>query len=243
MVHQLEDLLKSRASIFEAKVTMLEEHLDKVDCEDLVMQNDLIKFKKLAETFGKAAHRSGSEESVYCQSVNQIREGEMQALLGNINDLGQNLSTKADLYANYYALDGSPSEALDKFRFDLLKHLAGSIVVKEHKIRYQKEQFDRYMYTAQDPELKILDRPLRDFAKTYAHNMETHIDFSHGARCPKIEASYDDFGEKTIRPLNATIFYYFFSANRSGKTFAQWMLSAARYPNDKVRRAYMRFFA
>jgi hypothetical protein len=62
----LEDLLKSRASIFEAKVTMLEEHLDKVDCEDLIMQNDLIKMRHLAETFGKAAHRTGSEESVFC---------------------------------------------------------------------------------------------------------------------------------------------------------------------------------
>ena len=66
IVHQLEDLLKSRAAIFEAKVTMLEEHLDKVDCEDLIMQNDLIKMRHLAETFGKAAHRSGSEESVFC---------------------------------------------------------------------------------------------------------------------------------------------------------------------------------
>ena len=69
------------------------------------------------------------------------------------------------------------------------------------------------------------------------------ITFSHGMKCPKIEANYDDYGEKTIRPLNATIFYYFFSANRSGKNFAQWMLAAARYPNDRVRRAYMRFFA
>jgi hypothetical protein len=24
---------------------------------------------------------------------------------------------------------------------------------------------------------------------------------------------------------------------------AQWLLSAIRYPNDKVRKAYMRFFA
>jgi len=87
-----------------------------------------------------------------------------------------------------------------------------------------------------------MDEPLRNFATYYAQLIELYIDVSHGFRCPKIEANYDDFGEKTLRPLNATIFYYFFSANRSGKFFAQWMLSAARFPNEKVRRAYMRFF-
>jgi hypothetical protein len=28
---------------------------------------------------------------------------------------------------------------MNNFRIDLLKHLAGSIVVKEHRLRYQKE--------------------------------------------------------------------------------------------------------
>jgi hypothetical protein len=31
------------------------------------------------------------------------------------------------------------------FRTDLLQHLAGSIVVKESRQRYQKEQFDRFI--------------------------------------------------------------------------------------------------
>ena len=31
------------------------------------------------------------------------------------------------------------------FREDLLKHLAGSLVIKEHRLRYQKEQFDRFV--------------------------------------------------------------------------------------------------
>ena len=83
---------------------------------------------------------------------------------------------------------------------------------------------------------------LRDFAKEYAGLIESMIEFSHNMKCPKIEANYDDFDTKTVRPLNATIFYYFFSANRSGKMFAQWMLASARYPNERVRKAYMRFF-
>ena len=67
---------------------------------------------------------------------------------------------------------------------------------------------------------------------------------SHYGKCPKIEANYDDYREKTIRPLNATIFYYFFRASSSAnRTWAQMMLSAARFPNDRMRRAYMRVFA
>jgi hypothetical protein len=73
--------------------------------------------------------------------------------------------------------------------------------------------------------------------------IELLIEDSFNDRSPKIEANYDDFAERTVRPFNATLFYYFFSADRRRRSVAQWLLSAVRYPNDKVRRAYMRFFA
>lgn len=73
--------------------------------------------------------------------------------------------------------------------------------------------------------------------------IEHLIHLSHNNSAPNIEANYDDFGERTVRPFNATIFYYFFSTDRRSRSLAQWLLSAARYPNDRVRRAYMRFFA
>jgi len=167
----------------------------------------------------------------------------MQNLLNTMNEHQQAFAKKADVYANYLDLDGRPSEQLNKFRLALLHHLAQSIVLREHKDRYQKEQFDRFMMSRGNKSLMNHIEPLRMFAKHYASFVEHHIDESNNFSCPKIEANYDDHGQQTIRPLNATIFYYFFSANRSGKTFAQWMLAAARYPNDKVRRAYMRFFA
>jgi hypothetical protein len=84
---------------------------------------------------------------------------------------------------------------------------------------------------------------VRDFCKHYATLIEILIEDSYNDKSPKIEANYDDFSEKTLRPFNATIFYYFFSGDRRKRTVAQWLLSAIRYPNDKVRKAYMRFFA
>jgi hypothetical protein len=92
-------------------------------------------------------------------------------------------------------------------------------------------------------DLKNGNLTLREFSKNYALLIETMTECSHNGKCPKIEANYDDSGEQTIKPLNATIFYYFFGADRAGRSWAQWLLSGARYPNDRIRRAYMRFFA
>ena len=73
--------------------------------------------------------------------------------------------------------------------------------------------------------------------------IEFLIEESNQFKSPKIQANYDDYQESTLRPLNATLFYYFFSADRTRRTMAQWMLSTIRFPNEKLRRAYMRFFA
>lgn len=61
---------------------------------------------------------------------------------------------------------------------------------------------------------------LAEFSRNYALLIENMIDESHNFRSPKIDANYDDFTQKTIRPLNATIFYYFFSADRRRRTIA-----------------------
>ena len=155
-----------------------------------------------------------------------------------IDDYSQSQNEKEVMYADYDSTDD-----IDVFRQDLLKHLAGNIIVKEHKIRYQKEQFDRFLASLNFWDLKKTDLTLAEWSKSYSQLIDSTTRSSHNYRCHKIDANYDDFGEQTIRPLNATIFFYFFSANRSGKTWAQWMLSSVRYPNDRMRRAYMRFFA
>jgi hypothetical protein len=124
-----------------------------------------------------------------------------------------------------------------------LLHLAGSIVVKEHRLRYQKEQYERFIASLHSSHLAKSHKPLEEFCRDYALLIEVLLTDSHNGRSPKIEANYDDYAERTIRPLNATIFYYFFSADRRRKAIAQWLLSTIRYPNEKLRKAYLRFFA
>lgn len=56
------------------------------------------------------------------------------------------------IYHSY--MSSETSESLDNFRVELLQHLAGSIVIKEHRLRYQKEQFDRFLTSLQSLHLR-----------------------------------------------------------------------------------------
>lgn len=125
----------------------------------------------------------------------------------------------------------------------MLHHLAGSIIVRENRTRYQKEQFDRLIATSQVALLRRHDVTIEQFARNYCTVIEGLIDVANGGRSPKIAANYDSYESETIRPLNSAIFYYFFSGDQTRRKLAQWMLASARYPNHKVKMAYMKFFS
>jgi hypothetical protein len=150
------------------------------------------------------------------KQLQDIISSDMKNLMADIDACNQSQQERTEVYADYEA----GVETKDKFREDLLKHLAGRIVIKEHRVRYQKEQFDRFIASLNYWDLKNTNMSLKEFSRAYSRLMRAHTDSSHNYRCPKIDANYDDFGEQTIKPLNATIFFYFFSANRSGKTWA-----------------------
>jgi hypothetical protein len=125
----------------------------------------------------------------------------------------------------------------------LIEHLSNKIIVKENRNRYQREQFDRMIIAQQYYLLQNRAQTLDDFCKHYSMLIEDSIDQSNNYRCPKIQANYDNFAEQTIKPLNSTVFYFYFSGSKWRRMAAQWFMSASRYPNEKVRSAYMRFFA
>ena len=235
----LGSMLAARAQAMDAKAAVQEAILTKLSGDNVgACEQELAEFKEAAAAFGLA---SGADAGAFSGQLDEIRNGDMKSLMDDIDACAAVEDERSSVYADYYAADNV--ETGDAFRQNLLKHLAGSIVIKEHKLRYQKEQFDRFVTSLNFHTLKDTSLTLDEFSREYSRMIRATTDSSHNYRCPKIEANYDDFGQNTIRPLNATIFFYFFSANRSGKTWAQWMLSSARYPNDRMRRAYMRFFA
>lgn len=123
-----------------------------------------------------------------------------------------------DKYKQLYE-EESNLERREEFENELFMRLATGIYVKEHRQRYQKEQFDRYFASKQM--LGGWDKmKMGDFANWYADLVDQLVDRSHGNKCAKIEANYDSYDEARIKPLNATIFYYFFGANRAGRSWA-----------------------
>ena len=80
--------------------------------------------------------------------------------------------------------------------------LSSNLVVKEHRLRYQEEQFERFQYMVQtmpnNPE-----HTLRDYAFLYGLHMDELVKASHNYKSPKIDANYDDFDSKKINPITA----------------------------------------
>lgn len=178
--------------------------------------------------------------------IQKTRDGDMQGLLDLLDEHTDKQAEMDETFANYCDFSDEKQISLqmdDNFRIELLKFMASNIYVKNHRYRYQKEQFDRFIATTHLIGRSYKKKPLRDLAMDYARLIDAMVDSSHNFKCPKIDANYDDFSQKTVMPVNATVFYYFFSTNRQGKTFAQWILSSVRYPNERMRRAYIRFFS
>lgn len=247
VVAQLHAYIGVKAKIFALDAKLKSEHINYVAQEDVSFARDEWKtLENASKVYSENFNRrpvSESAQAEFDSYINSINDSEAQSsgLVQDFQAFERVHNERKQIYADFQ--DTSAETGVDRFRVELLHHLAGSIVVKESRKRYQKEQFDRLMATLQSGTLTSSNESLRDFCQNYANLIEVLIEDSHNDRSPKIEANYDDFGEKTIRPINATIFYYFFSADRRKRTIAQWLLSAVRYPNERVRRAYMHFFA
>lgn len=233
-----------QAKYFEIKTDLRFDYSRKVGKGDKASLLDLKDLVNHRDSYHASFSRYECEEpeyEVYMHTLGEIVNTKIRKMHEDFNEYEKVHNERSRIYHHF--MSDQQSEALDTFREELLQHLAGSIVVKEHRTRYQKEQFDRFMFSLSDNRLYKKNQTLKEFCLNYADMIEGLIKDSHNGKSPKIEANYDDFSERTLRPFNATIFYYFFSGDRRSRTMAQWLLSAIRYPNDRVRRAYMRFFA
>ena len=184
------------------------------------MLNQRDQFKSGYERVGAS---TDNEYTTYADQITSIANSNIKELFSTFSEYERNFTERDRVYHHFVdqgTAEQPASEYLDSFRTSLLQHLAGNIVVKEHRQRYQKEQYDRFVTSVLNPHLKKTNVTLQQFCQNYALMIDALIDQSHNYRSPKIEANYDDFAEKTIRPINSTIFYYFFSADKRKKTIA-----------------------
>ena len=192
--------------------------------EDTLARDEHRQFEAAKQSYEKnfarqdVADSAQGEYNEFVASIKKIAEGQAQGVIELFKLYEEAYSERQKIYSTYS--QGTTTEGMQAFRTELLQHLAGSIVVKEHRLRYQKEQFDRFISSLQCNRLFKRDLNLREFCIEYSYLIESLIEDSNNDRSPKIEANYDDFGERTVRPINATIFYYFFSADRRKRTIA-----------------------
>ena len=62
----------------------------------------------------------------------------MAKLMEDVAAHESNSHERTKIYSSYHKSENTELD-LQNFKTDLLKHLAGSIVIKEHRVRYQKE--------------------------------------------------------------------------------------------------------
>jgi len=238
---KLHALVEVQCQALESLVNLQQGWVDHVEA-DAATKDELRHFKEKLSRFRTFCHEhhESQDASLLSSQLAEVTQGIAEAQ-SSFEAFSASNSDRNAIFENFRA--DPTNEYLDQFKSELLQHLSSTIVVKESRTRYQKEQFDRLLIAAQLRGLKNKSASMDHFCKEYSQLIEHLISESHNHRCPKIQANYDDFAEQTLRPLNSTIFYYFFSGDRMKRNFAQWMLASARYPNEKLRRAYMRFFA
>ena len=246
--NQFYQILKGKSEIAKLNLEISNTYLLRVDSADSDVKREVDQLQVTVKSFESAINKyKESEEGAQDQDtkglleqLQQVKDGQIAGLIAQFASFE---TAKFDYERTYHHfMNEEKSEALTTFRENLLLFLASNMVIPEHRNRYQIEQMQRFHKSLAQFYIKSPNMTLGEFSVRYGKFIEGHIAESHYYKNPHIEANYDDFQEKTIRPINATVFYYFFRLSKVNRKLAQFLLATIRYPNERVRRAYMRAF-
>ena len=88
-----------------------------------------------------------ADYNTYIAGLEELSNGRGKRLVADFAEYEKLYNERQRIYHHFTR--EHQSEAMTVFRTDLLQHLAGSIIVKEHRQRYQKEQYDRFLASMQ----------------------------------------------------------------------------------------------
>jgi hypothetical protein len=233
-------IAEAHESLTSAKLDMQDP--DGYETYDQVSYDEAQREHESAQKVFRTFTRTVSEENCpFSEHLHTIHDEYLPAFKSNTQQYESSSAKREAIFGKLESSDAH-DHTPDHFKEDLLAYLSGAIILKDHRHRYQAEQYDRYV--ALNKWIHLTDNmTLKEFSEMYARSLRTQVDISHNFLCPQIDANYDDYGKRTVNPISSTVFYFFFSAHRSRRRFAQVFLSAARFPNEKIRKAYLRFFA
>ena len=111
---------------------------------DLASQDELNHFREKHAKFSAFCHEhhDSADGTLLAQQVEDASSG-IESATQNFEQFKAANEERTRLFADFRK-DGN-AENLQEFKNELLKHLSHSIVVKESRHRYQKEQFDRLL--------------------------------------------------------------------------------------------------
>jgi len=124
-----------------AKAHVASEHATRVVGQDAANDQDVSEIQghrdALLSAYGEDTSEVSGEGLIFKEQVDEIKSGDIATLLVDITLHESAFKDRAAVYAEYFNAD-TPMETMN-FRNSLLRHLAGSIVVKDHRNRYQRE--------------------------------------------------------------------------------------------------------
>jgi hypothetical protein len=145
---KLNGFLKVKQAIYESRVQILEDLIERVIEDKSFIDVELAEVKQVKEEIDAVLEENqtstfDTESSAFMDAYKEFKGSQVVDLLDTIlqHDLAHSkrsiLYNKAHLHSN--------SEGLFNFRQELFQHLASNIYVKEHRMRYQQEQFERFL--------------------------------------------------------------------------------------------------
>lgn len=99
-------------------------------------------------------------------------EEALQTAHQTFSDFHHAQNERTTIFSNFSDVQ---ADGANDFKNKLLLHLSGSIVVKENRNRYQKEQFDRLFVAMQARGLANRDGSMDNFCVEYAEVIEGMI--------------------------------------------------------------------
>lgn len=149
---KLHALLGVKASVLESLVALQRGYVANVN-GDAAARDDLSRLEATLDQLSRASQGAGgaSEQAqLLAEQLAEINSGLARAQETFESFNAANAERNA-VFANF---SDAGRDNLNQFRLNLVHHLSSSIVVKESRFRYQKEQFERMLMASAMPQLK-----------------------------------------------------------------------------------------
>ena len=134
-IFEIETCLREDYTLFVALESKDEQEYSKDEWRKLTAQRD--SYRSAFSSKGQeVAEYAKPEYETFIGSLTALDETHGKQLSADFLKFNEAYQERQNVYSNF-ARKNNASEALVTFRQELLQHLAGSIIVKEHRQRYQ----------------------------------------------------------------------------------------------------------